>query len=233
MNILITGASGGIGRHLTEHFDKPGNALFLTYRTYQSHLRNVAIPAAASAEMIIMCDFTKSADVQALFDRIRSLDVIVNCMGHVENSLAVRMDEEQWDRVIDSNLKTVFLSCKHGAPLMAPCGHIVNISSVLGSLGMPGASNYCAAKGAVEAFTRAFALECIPRGIFVNAIALGYFKTGLGLELSPKSVEAALSRIPLRRFGEPGEISRAVDYVIASRYMTGSVLHLNGGLWNS
>lgn len=229
MNILIAGASGGIGRHLTEHFDVEGNMLYLTSRR---HPEKLIIPSRAAAATY-GCDFTNPSDVQFVFDQIRSLDVIINCMGHVENSLIVRMSEEQWDRVIESNMKSVFLSCRFGAPLVVSGGHIINISSVLGEMGMPGASNYCAAKGAVEAFTRSFALECLSRKISVNALSLGYFDTGLGRGLSPEIVARILKRIPLGEFGDPDEISRAVDYIISSQYMVGNVLRLNGGLWNS
>ena len=230
MNILIAGASGGIGQTLTDHFDVKGNTLYLTYHS-QPH--RIHVPKHA-ASFQYQCDFSRGDIAGVVFDQIRSLDVIINCMGHVENRLVVKMDEDQWDRVIATNLKSVFLSCKYGAPLVVDGGHIINISSVLGSMGMPGASNYCAAKGAVEAFTRSFALEClIKRRVFVNAIALGYFKTGLGLSLSRTVAEKTLERIPLDEFGDPQEIARAVDYIISSRYMAGNVLQLNGGLWNS
>ena len=108
-------------------------------------------------------------------------------MGHVENELVRRMDVGAWDRVIESNLKTVFLSCRYGITKVVQGGHIINISSILGSMGMIGASNYVAAKGGVESFTKSFALECLHKTrVFVNAIALGYFKIGMGLTLSEK-----------------------------------------------
>lgn len=231
MNILIAGASGGIGRYLTKHFDVEGNALHLTYH---NHPGKVCVPANAAAKLHL-CDFTYAVDVRTMFEKIPSLDVIINCMGHVENKLVIRMDEDQWDRVIDANLKSVFLSCKWGAPKIVDGGHIINISSVLGEMGMQGASNYCAAKGAVEAFTRSFARECCQPGrrVFVNALSLGYFRIGMGLELGAHIADFVRERILLGEFGDPEEIGRTVDYIISSRYMAGNVLRLNGGLWNS
>jgi len=112
---------------------------------------------------------------------------------------------------------------------MVENSHIINISSVLGTTGMPGATNYVASKGGVEAFTRSLALEVIRDKIFVNAIALGYFETGLGLKLTDKIKNMVLERIPLKKFGDPEEIGAIVNYIISSRYLVGQVLHLNGG----
>ena len=152
-------------------------------------------------------------------------------MGHVENELVRRMDVGAWDRVIESNLKTVFLSCRYGITKVVQGGHIINISSILGSMGMIGASNYVAAKGGVESFTKSFALECLHKNrVYVNAIALGYFKIGMGLTLNEKIANYICQQIPLREFGEPDEIGKLVKYIISSQYLVGQVIHLNGGL---
>ncbi|MFX0071254.1 MAG: SDR family oxidoreductase [Candidatus Hermodarchaeota archaeon] len=227
MKIMIAGASGGIGSFLTEKFDIESNELFLTYNTSKSKIYNTK----KAKSTILQCNFTKKEEVKKVFSTIESLDVLINVMGHVENCLICSMEEEEWDRVIASNLKTVFLSCRYGIEKMVENGHIINISSILGSIGMIGATNYAASKGGVESFTRSFALECLhKRRVFVNAIALGYFKIGLGLELSTKIEALTKQKIPLKEFGESEEIYKLIKYIISSTYLVGQVIHLNGGL---
>lgn len=229
MNIMIAGASGGIGRYLTRQFDIAGHQLYLTYNNSPDKI----IPVIKARAQTFQCDFSRAAEVENVFSQIASLDVLINTMGRVENNLIQKMDEGQWDSVLSSNLKTIFLSCKYGLEKMAEGGHIINISSVLGDMGMIGASNYAAAKGAVEAFTRSFALECFKQNVFVNALALGYFNIGMGLELSENIAAMIRAKIPSKEFGEPGEIMKAVIYIISSQYISGQVLRVNGGLWNS
>lgn len=224
---MIAGASGGIGQYLTQGFDQEENILVLTYNTS----KNKIYKTNNAKSTIIKCDFTKKEEVRNLYSQIKSLDVLINTMGHVENNLICNMEEEEWDRVIASNLKTVFLSCRYGIEKMVEDGHIINISSVLGCMGMIGATNYVASKGAVEAFTRSFALECLNRRrVFVNAVALGYFKMGLGLNLSYKIIDIIKKKIPLKDFGEPEEIMKVIKYIISSKYLVGQIIHLNGGL---
>ena len=230
MNIMIAGASSGIGQYLTEHFDKEGNELHLTYNLHPQNVKKT-VKARSFPQR---CDFSRAEDVKFAYGLLPPLDVVINCMGHTENHLVEKMDVDEWDRVIESNLKTVFLSCKEAIHYMKEGGHIINISSVLGSIGMPGASNYCAAKGAVEAFTRTFAQECLMlRKVFVNAIALGYFNIGMGCALPANIAFMMRNKIPLGEFGDPKEIALAVDYVVSSKYLVGTTLHVNGGLWNS
>ncbi len=228
MNIFIAGASGGIGRQLIKLFDTKDNQLFLTYNTSGE---NIYQPKNSTSTEIFQVNFTKYNEVKNIFSEIESIDVLINVMGHVENNLIYKMTEEEWDRVIDSNLKTVFLSCRFGIEKMVENGHIINFSSILGNTGMIGASNYVAAKGGVESFTKSFALECLhKRRVFVNGIALGYFKIGMGLKLSEKIEDLIRNKIPLKEFGEPDEISNIVNYIISSKYLVGQIIHLNGGL---
>jgi 3-oxoacyl-[acyl-carrier protein] reductase len=227
MKIMIAGASGGIGRFLTKKFDSEKNDLILTYNTSKDQIYKIK----KANSTIFKCDFTKIEEVKSVFSKIKSLDVLINVMGHVENSLICQMEEEEWDRVIASNMKTVFLSCRYGVDKLVENGHIINISSVLGCMGMIGATNYAAAKGGVESFTKSFALECLhDRKIYVNAIALGYFNIGLGLNLSEKIVKITKQKIPLKEFGDPEEIYKLIKYIISSRYLVGQIIHLNGGL---
>lgn len=227
MKIMIAGASGGIGNFLSNRFDKKENELILTYNTSEKNIYDVK----NARFTIYQCNFTKKTDVEDVFSKIESLDVLINAMGHFENNLISRMDEGEWDRVIASNLKTIFLSCRYAFDKMVENGHIINISSVLGSTGMIGASNYVAAKGGVEAFIKSFALECVhKKRVFVNAIALGYFKLGMGLQLDKKIEMMVKEKIPLKEFGEPDEIIKVIKYIISSRYLVGQIIHLNGGL---
>ena len=226
MKIMIAGASGGIGRFLTKKFDNKENELILTYNTSRDNVYNTK----NAKSTVFQCDFTKKEDVKNLFSKIESLNVLINVMGHVENNLIYSMELEEWDRVIASNLKTVFLSCRYGIDKIVEGGHIINVSSVLSCTGMIGATNYVAAKGGVEAFTKSFALECLHnRRIFVNAIALGYFKIGMGLRLSKKIENITKDKIPLKEFGDPEEIFKLIKYIISSKYLVGQVIHLNGG----
>ena len=227
MKIMIAGASGGIGQYLTKEFDLEGNELFLTYNKSKDKICQVKKAKAN----IIQCDFTNGENVQEVLSNISSLDVLINVMGYVANNLICRMSEDEWDAVIASNLKTVFLSCRYAIDKIVENGHIINITSVLGSTGMIGATNYVASKGGVESFTKSFALECLhKRKVFVNAIALGYFKIGMGLNLTEKIIDLVKKNIPLGDFGEPEEIGNVVKFIISSRYLVGQIIHLNGGL---
>ncbi len=227
MKIMIAGASGGIGQYLTKEFDREENELILTYNTSKERIYKTA----KARSTIFKCDFTRKAEVIDIFSKIESLDVLINVMGYVENNLICKMEEKEWDRVIDSNLKTVFFSCRYGVEKIVEYGHIINVSSVLGCTGMIGATNYAASKGGVESFTKSFALECLhDRKVFVNAIALGYFKIGMGLNLNAKIEQMTKERIPLKMFGEPEEIFKLIKYIISSRYLAGQIIHLNGGL---
>ena len=165
MKIMIVGARGGIGHYLTKRYDLEGNELYLTYNTSKKNIYKTE----NAISHVLKCDFTKKEEVKMIFEHISALDVLINVMGHFENQLICQMEESVWDRVIASNLKTTFLSSRYAIEKIVDYGHIINISSVLGSSGMIGASNYVAAKGAVEAFTRSFALESLPkRRVFVN-----------------------------------------------------------------
>lgn len=224
---MIVGASGGIGNLLTKHFDSNENELYLTY----NKSRNKIFSPRNAKSTIIKSDFTKVNEVEKAFLNIEPLNVLINAIGCVANNLIYKMEEQEWDTVINTNLKSIFLSCRYGIPKMVEESHIINFSSVLGRMGMVGATNYAASKGGVESFTKSLALECLHnRKIYVNAVALGYFKIGMGLELSEKIVNTIKEKIPLKDFGEPDEIIKAVDYILSSKYLVGQIIEINGGL---
>ena len=170
MKIMIAGASGGIGQYLTKEFDTEENELFLTYNRSKDKIYQVR----KAKSKVFKCDFTNSEDVEQVYSNIPSLDVLINVMGHVKNNLICRMSEDEWDAVIASNLKTVFLSCRFGIDKLIENGHIINMTSVLGSTGMIGATNYVASKGGVEAFTKSFAM--------FGAAEFSFILRGIGFE---------------------------------------------------
>jgi len=228
LKVLIAGASGGVGSNLIKVFDEDNNELFLTYKDN----KNVIIEPKNATYKIIKCDFTNENDVSGLYNNLDFIDVVINSFGTAKNKLIKKMDLADWKAVIDTNLTSTFLSCKHSQNKLKDHGHIINISSVLASTGAIGASNYVAAKGGIESFTKSFALECLLRNkIYVNCIALGYFNTGMGNKLNQKIEKEVKRKIPIYEFGNPNEISSIVKYIISSRYLIGQTIHLNGGLY--
>ena len=210
MNIMIVGAAGGIGQLLAKNFDFDWNYLYLV-----GHKEKVYRPSKAKY-IEIYTDFTKETSVEHVFSRIKGLDLLINAQGTVANSLIKNMELDDWNKVMDVNVKSIFLTCKCAYPIMNPFGSIINFSSVLATTGMKGASNYAASKGAIESFTKSFALEAISDAIFVNCIALGYFNVGMGLKLEGKIVEKATRKIPLHYFGHEAEIVKLVNYINVS-----------------
>ncbi len=225
MKILIAGSSSGIGTELTKNFDKEGNFLYLTYRQNKN---NIYKPKNAEYKCL-QIDFLDEKMVDANFKYIDNLDIAINVLGNIDNSLIKNMKSSQWNDVINNNLNVIFYATRAEIQKMNQNSHIINISSVLGTTGIVGASNYVAAKGGVEAYTKSLAKETIKSKIFVNCIALGYFSIGLGLKLTPKIIELTKTKIPLGEFGNPNEVSKLVNYIISSRYLVGQIIHLNGG----
>jgi 3-oxoacyl-[acyl-carrier protein] reductase len=227
VNIVITGASRGIGRVLANNI--AASRMFLLYRADDEGMK-LTVAGVRCPVSVFKCDVSSEAQVKDTFDRIEQVDVLINNAGTTADTLVKNMSEEQWDRVMDVNLKGAFLCSKYAMPRMKSGSHIINISSVVGRIGAIGASNYAASKGGVESFTRSLARELIRDGIFVNCISLGFFEVGLGAALSPKVREAALRQIPTQRFGDPQEVVRAVEFIIGSKYLVGSTIDLYGGL---
>tara|TARA_Y100001970_G_scaffold63174_1_gene80871 strand:+ start:12799 stop:13485 length:687 start_codon:yes stop_codon:yes gene_type:complete len=227
LKLLIAGASGGVGSQLVKAFESSNNELVLTYNSNNSFDDNQRMK-----HQIIKCDFSNEDDVINLYSQVESLDIVINTFGYNKNKLIKNMKLDEWNSVINFNLTATFLSCKYAQNKIRNHGHIINISSVLGRIGSIGAANYAAAKGGVEAFTKSFALECLLKNnVYVNCIALGYFRIGMGEKLDEKIIKDVKNRIPLNSFGDPEEISNLVKYIISSRYLVGQIIHLNGGLF--
>jgi 3-oxoacyl-[acyl-carrier protein] reductase len=172
--------------------------------------------------------------IKTTVDRLGSVDFLVNNAGVTRDNLAVRMSEEEWDLVLNINLKGTFLCSQAASKVMMKnrFGRIVNIASVAGILGTPGQANYASSKAGVIALTKTFARELGKRNICVNAIAPGYIATEMTEKLSDKVKEDYISNIPLNRAGTPEDIAEVVRFLIspAASYITGTVINVSGGL---
>jgi len=236
---LVTGASRGIGRAIAMELASQG---FLVAGTATTEAGAAAITAGmaqfpgCSGEVL---DVTDVAAAEALIDRIvrthGGLHVLVNNAGITRDMLAMRLKDEDWDAVIDTNLKAVFRMSRAVMRTMMKqrYGRIVNITSVVGASGNPGQSNYAAAKAGVAGMTRALARELASRNITVNCVAPGFIETDMTASLSAEQQKGLLANIPAGRLGQPAEIAHAVAYLASPQaaYVTGQELHVNGGMY--
>ena len=236
---LVTGASRGIGRAIALALAQLG---LKVVGTATSEAGAVAISEALAAFpgcRGASLNVNDAAGVDALIDAIvkehGALNVLVNNAGITRDTLAMRMKDDDWDAVLDTNLKAVFrLSRAVIRPMMKQRqGRIINITSVVGASGNPGQANYAAAKAGVAGMTRALARELGSRGITVNCIAPGFIATDMTEALPEAQKAALLQQIPLQRLGQPEEIAHAVAFLASPQagYITGTELHVNGGMF--
>jgi len=239
---LVTGASRGIGRAIAEALGKQGLIVIGT-ATSQSgadaidaRLREAGIAGAG-----MMLNVTDSAAVEeavkTITEKFGVVTVLVNNAGITRDNLLMRMKDEEWDDVIDTNLNAIYRvtkACLRGMT-KARWGRIVNISSVVGSMGNAGQSNYAATKAGMEGFTRALAREIGSRAVTVNNVAPGFIDTDMTRELPQEQRDMLTKQIPLGRLGGPEEIAAAVAFLVsdAAAYITGETLHVNGGMYMS
>lgn len=232
---LITGASRGIGKETARLFAAEGYDLVLTCHNSMEDLQKLshALQAAYPVSCLpLQADMGLEEDVDRVFSRIPRLDVLVNNAGMAHFNLLSAMTSEEWHRVMAVNLDSCFYTCRAAIPLMLRRheGRIVNISSVWGAQGASMEVAYSAAKGGVNAFTRALAKELAPSNIQVNAIACGLIDTAMNQSLSPKDLEALRQEIPADRLGSPQEAAALIFQVAtAPAYMTGQVITIDGG----
>ncbi len=238
--VLITGASRGIGREIALRFARGGYDIALTYSSEKSKtlVDEVVLSASASGSKAVAfkCDVSESAQVNSTVDDVRKsferIDVLVNNAGITKDGLTMRMTDEQFDDVLNTNLKGAFYLIRSCLPGMikARRGNIVNISSIVGIHGNPGQANYSASKAGIIGITKSVAKEVASRGIIVNAVAPGAIDTAMFSSLNEKIREAVISSIPLGRLGAGEEVADAVYFLANQSYITGQVVNVDGGM---
>jgi len=237
--VLVTGGTRGIGRAIVEAFAESGARVAFTYHSSTDvadalvgSLEDQGTEAVALQGDVADFDVAQS-HVDAVLERWETIDVLVNNAGITRDGLMLRLQEEDWDAVLDTNLKGVFNFSKAAyRPMMRSGGAIINISSVVGATGNAGQTNYAASKAGVVGFSKSLAKELGSRDVTVNVVAPGYVRTDMTEELDEDAQETILDAVPLDRLAEPDEIAESVLFLAspAAEYITGHVLHVNGGL---
>ena len=238
---LVTGASRGIGKAIALALAENGAAVAVNYSSSEASAVEVAelIKKNGGKAEIFKARVNVEAEVEEMFSAVEKslgpVDILVNNAGITKDNLLMRMKTEEWDSVIDVNLKGAFLCTRRAVKGMMKnrYGKIINISSVVGFAGNAGQFNYSATKAGIIGMTKSAALECASRGIRVNAVAPGFIETDMTASLSDDVKAAYMEKIPLKSLGKPEDIANAVVYLASplSDYMTGQTLHLNGGMY--
>lgn len=239
-NALVTGASRGIGKEIALTLGEAGANVMITYSASATSAEQVveeltskgvdAIAVQANA-----ADFEKAQYVvDQCVEKWGSIDILVNNAGITRDNLLLRMTEEQWDEVLNTNLKSVFNYCKAAArPMMKQKqGSVINIGSVVGISGNAGQCNYSASKAGLIGFTKSFAKELASRSIRANTVAPGYITTDMTGDLNPEVLKAITEETPLSRAGEPDEVARTVLFLASdwASYITGETIRVDGGM---
>lgn len=240
-NALITGGSQGIGAAIALELAREGANVCLTYRTHEAQAQKYAdqIRGLGCQALALKCDIAEFAEaqqvVEAALDHFGQLHILVNNAGMNWDGVSWKMTEEQWDRVIEVNLKGYFNFTRHAAPLFKAqkYGKIINITSINGLRGKFGQSNYSASKAGIVGYTKAVAKELGAFGVNVNAVAPGLIETAMlkESEAREKITEMALAEIVLKRLGQPEELASVVAFLASekARHITGEVIKVDGG----
>jgi 3-oxoacyl-[acyl-carrier protein] reductase len=228
---LVTGASRGIGRAIAVELARAGAEVVVGYRSGQAEAEELAAEIGGAA---VQADVASPDDARRLVDEAGDLDVLVNNAGLTRDGLLARMSDDDWRTVIDTNLSSVFYTCRAVTrPMMKKRGGaIVNVSSVVGVHGNWGQTNYAASKAGIIGFTKSLARELGSRGIRANVVAPGYVKTQLTEVLPEEATQAMVAQTPLGRVAEPHEIAGAVRFLASddASFITGEVVLVDGGL---
>lgn len=237
---VVTGATRGIGRAIALKFGEIGFNVVASYRSNHEEAEKLkAELESMGVQVALVCgDVSKDADAKNLIETAKStfgtIDVLVNNAGITKDGLILRMKEEDFDQVIDVNLKGTFNCLKHVTPVMVKQrgGKIINVSSVVGITGNAGQVNYSASKAGIIGMTKSLAKELGGRGINVNAVAPGYISTDMTSVLTDSVKEKIQDNIPLKRLGQPNDVAEVVVFLAsaASDYVTGQVINIDGGM---
>ncbi len=238
---IITGASGGMGRVLAVELGEAGASVVIHYLTNEEAASRLVskIRERGGKATRVQADVTNPSEVESMvrrtLDTFGRVDILINNAGINRDAISWKMDERAWSQVLEVNLTGAFLCAKAVLPTMRQqqWGRIINISSVVAQIGVPGAAAYAASKAGLIGLTKTLAREVIRKGITVNCLALGYFSAGLMLTLAPEIQDRILSQIPMGRLGEPEEVTHVVRFLCDERasYITGQVISINGGLY--
>lgn len=237
---IVTGGSRGIGRAIVKELARRGASVAFTYSRNRELADELVseVESAGGKASGYQADATDSAAAESMVKEVKgslgSVDYLVNNAGVTRDKLLMTMSEEDWDAVLDTNLKGVFNVTKPAVSIMIRQrrGAILNISSISGIVGMPGQTNYSASKAGLIGFTKALAKEVAKRNITVNALALGLIETDMTRELAEEYRQKMIEQIPLGRYGNVEEVARISAFLLSdeARYITGQVIQADGGL---
>ncbi|MBX7245917.1 MAG: 3-oxoacyl-[acyl-carrier-protein] reductase [Candidatus Sumerlaeaceae bacterium] len=235
---VVTGASRGIGRAIAEEFIRAGANVVVNYNKTPADELTALAEKEGRRAVAVQADVSKVEDCEKLIDtavkEFGKIDILVNNAGITRDGLLMRMDQNAWDSVIETNLRSVFATCRAASKHMmkARSGCVINISSTSGIMGNPGQTNYSASKAGVIGFSRSLAREIGARGIRVNVIAPGFIQSDMTSGLADKLKEEVAKQIALGVFGEPADIANAALFLASpmARFITGAVLVVDGGM---
>ena len=225
--VIIVGASGKLGSYLAEK-------IACDYEVIGTYYANKPIDVHKNINYyyVDVCNEKSVREfVCQIKDKIEKI-ILINTVGITEDGMGHKMSESTWDKIINTNLKGIFLVCREILPIMRKqeWGRIINISSIVGQKGVPGTIAYSSSKAGIHGLTRTLAAENASKNITVNALALGYFNIGIINSISPNIRETIKNEIPMRRFGDPKNLVQAVRFLIECDYVTGTTININGGL---
>jgi len=240
-NILLIGASGGLGKHFTKGLAEEGYNLALHFNDNSAKLDETIkeIDEAGVKISAYKADIADEASVKEMIDKVKadfgSIDILINNAGLSLNAMSWKLSADNWNKVIGVNLTGPFLCSKHVIPVMREnnWGRIIFMSSVVGQIGVPGTAAYAATKAGLGGLCKTISKEVMKSSITANVISLGYFKAGLLYQIPEDIREQIRETIPIKKFGDPSEILECILYMCSdkSSYLTGQTINLNGGLY--